>query len=131
MQLRGPHTIEVDGVAYPVTLFPGPRCGGYTSALRTVYVIATGQEGPGLMSKIGITSNLPERLATLQSASPVNLVPDFAAEWIERTAHDSLRSRHTHHEWFKCTPSMAACATATAASRCARCCGSATAKSAQ
>ena len=116
MQLRGPHTVEIDGVEYPVTLASGLCAYHAPDAQKTVYVIATVPDAPA-MTKVGIAIDVERRLADLQSSSPLKLkvyhefsVPASTAAWIERSAHDTLRAAHTHHEWFKCTPRQAASA---------------------
>lgn len=116
MQLRGPHTVEIDGVEYPVTLAHGLCAYHPRDALKAVYVISTGDKAPAI-TKVGIATDVARRLVDLQASSPVKLklfyafdVPAQAAEWVERSAHDTLRCAHTHHEWFKCTPLQASAA---------------------
>lgn len=116
MQLKGPPTVTINGIKYPVTLAAGACNFKRPDEVKFVYVIATGQEGPAI-SKVGIARDVTSRLAALQSCSPVKLkayyefeVCSVAAEWVEQTAHDTLHAVHTHNEWFQCTPAQAASA---------------------
>lgn len=112
MQLRGPHTIEVDGVDYPVNL-AGSTCAYKRDVRKIVYVITTGEAGP-CMTKVGIAKCAVSRFSDIQALSPVKLklwwqydIPAVVADWVEQTSHDILRGVHCHHEWFRCTPGLA------------------------
>ncbi len=59
----------------------------------------------GNFYKIGITSNLKNRLTTLQTSSPVPLevffkYRTFHAEAIEEKLHDHFKNHNTSGEWF-------------------------------
>lgn len=70
---------------------------------RFVYVIGV----TACPVKIGVASDVPRRLATLQTGCPDLLlvhhtikVPEFLACEIEAEAHRAFKSRHRHGEWF-------------------------------
>ena len=86
--------------------------------VRYVYVI-----GPACgLQKIGMAINPQERLAALQTASPVELlihaaiaVPFGAAPDVEHQAHRLLGRMCVRNEWFEATPAEALFAVYTAA----------------
>ena len=73
-----------------------------TTATRTQVVYAIGSPQHGMV-KIGTTANLPERMASLQTASPFPLVVLWTQEGgtdLERLLHSRLRHHRIHGEWF-------------------------------
>lgn len=61
--------------------------------------------------KVGIASNMQQRLAALQCGSPEKLVllgvlPDADAKQAERELHGILRPHRAHGEWFRAHPSL-------------------------
>lgn len=66
---------------------------------QTLYFIGS-QDGP---VKIGVTTNLAQRLEHLQTASPVRLEVLAATEadtWLEREYHRFFNHCRLHGEWF-------------------------------
>lgn len=71
-----------------------------THALSTVYFIAAPDAG---MIKIGKTTNLEKRLATLRTMSPVTLEPICTIDYddnMEARIHRHLSEYRSHGEWF-------------------------------
>jgi len=63
----------------------------------------------GRAVKVGVTRNLPERLARLQSGSPLPLVVFAAIPGsfkLEKRVHEEWRRQRLHGEWFRLTPKM-------------------------
>lgn len=96
------------GVSTPIRSIFG-RNRVIASPIEFVYVIA-GEHG---LVKVGITTNMQARLATLRTASPFRLKPHYAlavagnAAAIEYEAHRRLASYRQQGEWFDCTPATA------------------------
>ena len=66
-----------------------------------VYAIAT-----ATAVKIGVSNNPPKRLRTLQTGATdklrlVHSIEHSDARLVERLAHDMLKDKHTHGEWFR------------------------------
>lgn len=112
--LQPPETIVIDGIPYPNSMpVELSSSASIVGRPRYVYVVAHGHWAQA-MSKIGITRNLEQRLEGLNASSPVTIrlhaswsVPDYAARWVESAAHEILRHKHHHNEWFKCDPYLA------------------------
>lgn len=71
------------------------------NCLATVYFVLAPDAG---MVKIGKTSDLKKRLASLRTMSPVSL--DLICvirydEYLERRIHDHFKPQRDHGEWFK------------------------------
>lgn len=100
--------VTIDGSEYPLSFRLGDGViGSHTGAPMSVYVVTCGSLKPP-RSKVGISSDVDNRLQLLRASSPVSVtlaqvweVPDFAARWVEKAAHDLLSHRHSHNEWFR------------------------------
>lgn len=81
-----------------------------------IYIITVAKPGePMGPVKIGITSNVPARFATLQTACPYPLVlvhvftaPDLeCARKTERAFHEVQKKHRSYGEWFNLSPIVA------------------------
>lgn len=93
------------GIHLPLTMEQKKRLYVLSSSLATVYFVAAPSVG---MIKIGKTGNLPKRLATLKTFSPVPLelvmTIDYD-EFLESRIHRYLAEYRSHGEWFSlCDP---------------------------
>lgn len=109
-------TVTVRGIKCPISFPMSDKAipWNYESSKRFVYAMTYGR-GDDVRTKVGITRDPGERLERINGNSPVRVrlcgsweVQDYAARWVERAAHDLLRDMHSHGEWFKCTPTVAA-----------------------
>lgn len=86
---------------------------GFPSGTCHIYLLAH-HSGNGLVApvKVGVTTSLKTRLATLQTGNPqpIELVASFAtpghefAEWFERCFHDINAEKRLTGEWFDIDP---------------------------
>jgi hypothetical protein len=94
----------------------GPGARGERVSEHQIYIVAVAKPGePMGPVKIGISSNVAARLATLQTACPYPLqlvhvftAPDLeCARRTERTFHEVQAQHRSHGEWFNLSPIVA------------------------